>query len=225
MKYKAVVFDLYGTLIRNMSHSDNWLKDMALVLSTPEDDFKRLWNAAFNKRMTGELAKSENCIEHICRQLNLSVTQEQIERAAIIKFNRTQQEVLTPQPHAIETVSQLKAYGYKIALLSNCSTETTIAWNDTLFAGIFDITVFSCAVGMMKPDSQIYHLAVEKLGVKPAECLYIADGMDGELKAAASIGMTPARISFPHTNRANPYLEEWHGTTIASLNEVLDLVK
>ena len=77
----------------------------------------------------------------------------------------------------------------------------------------------------MKPDPRIYHLALEKLQVKPGECLYVADGMEEELKAAAKVGMTPVRISFPHANKNDPYLEDWHGATITSLQEVLDLVK
>ena len=133
--------------------------------------------------------------------------------------------MLSPQTLAVETISQLKTKVQKIGLLSNCSAETIIVWDETPFKSIFDITVFSCTVGLMKPDPRIYHLALEKLRVKPHECLYIADGMDGELKAAAAVGMTPVRISFPHANKNDPYLEDWHGATITSLNEVLDLVE
>jgi putative hydrolase of the HAD superfamily len=133
--------------------------------------------------------------------------------------------MLSPQTLAVETISQLKTKVQKIGLLSNCSAETIIVWDETPFTGIFDITVFSCAVGLMKPDPRIYNIALEKLQVKPGECLYIADGMDGELQAAAGVGMTPVRISFPHANKNDPYLEDWHGAAITSLNEVLDLVK
>jgi putative hydrolase of the HAD superfamily len=225
MKYQAVIFDLYGTLIRTMPDYIDWVKVMASMVSAPEGDFVHLWNATFKQRTTGEFIKFQDCLTHICRQLNLQVTQEQIDRIVKIRSERTRQEVLTPQPYSMETISQLKTSGYKIALLSNCSSETTMVWNETLFAGLFDIAVFSCSVGLMKPDLRIYRIAVEKLQVKPDKCLYIADGMDGELKAAAAVGMTPMRISFPHANKNDPYLEDWHGATITSLQEVLDLVK
>jgi putative hydrolase of the HAD superfamily len=174
--------------------------------------------------MTGEFYLAQDCIAHCCRELNLQVTEAQIQRAAKLRFNTTRKQVLSLQPNAVETISRLKSKGYKTGLLSNCSSETIILWDETPFTGIFDITVFSCAVGLMKPDPRIYHLALEKLQVKPGECLYIADGMDGELKAAAAVGMTPVRISFPHANKNDPYLEDWHGATISSLKEVLDLV-
>jgi len=224
MKYKAVIFDLYGTLVSNGFASDNSLKEMAAVLSAPEREFANIWNAGFKKRMTGEFASFKDCVEHVCRELKLPATVNQIEIAANIRFSFTRQEMLSLQTLAVETISQLKTKVQKIGLLSNCSAETIVVWDETPFAGIFDITVFSCAVGLMKPDPRIYHLALEKLQVEPRECLYVADGMDGELKAADAVGMTPVRISFPHANKNDPYLEDWHGPSISSLSEVQDLV-
>jgi putative hydrolase of the HAD superfamily len=224
MKYKAVIFDLFGTLVANTHDNTNWLTETAAILSAPEADFGRIWNAGFKKRMTGEFYLFQDCIAHCCRELNLQVTEEQIQRAGKLRFNITREQVLSPQPQAVETISRLKSKGSRIGLLSNSSTEAIIVWDETPFKNIIDITVFSCAVGLMKPDPRIYHLALEKLQVKPGESLYIADGMDGELQAAAAVGMKPVRISFPHANKNDPYLEDWHGATITSLNEVLDLV-
>ncbi|MFY9812656.1 MAG: HAD-IA family hydrolase [Dehalococcoidales bacterium] len=224
MKYKAVIFDLGGTLIANTLENTSWRTEMAAILSAPEADFGQVWEAAFKKRMTGEFYLAQDCIAHCCRELNLQATEAQIQRAAKLRLRTTRQQVLSLQSYAVEIISRLKSIGLKIGLLSNCSTETTTVWDETPFASIFDITVFSCAVGLMKPDPRIYHLALEKLQVEPRECLYVADGMDGELKAADAVGMTPVRISFPHANKNDPYLEDWHGPSISSLSEVLDLV-
>jgi putative hydrolase of the HAD superfamily len=225
MKYRAVIFDLYGTLIVNIMNNNNSLREMAAVVSAPEADFVRLWNADFDKRMTDKAYQYPDSLKNICRQLKLQLRKKQIEGAAKIRLEIVRQALNNPQPHAIETIAQLKTEGHKIALLSNCSTEETMAWDETPFTNIFDVTVYSCSVGLMKPDPRIFYLAVEKLKVKANECLYIADGMDGELKAATTAGMTAARIRFPHANHDDPYLEEWHGTTITSLEQVLDLVE
>jgi putative hydrolase of the HAD superfamily len=227
MKYQAVIFDLFGTLIGNINpaDSDNWMQQMAAAVSAPEPEFAREWNATFKKRMTGELYRFQDCVEHVCRELNLPATKAQIRYASKIRFERTRQEMLNPQPQAVETIAGLKNSGHKIALLSNCSGETTMVWDETPLANYFDVTVFSCSVGLMKPDNRIFYLAAEELDIKPDHCLYVADGMDGELKAAAAVGMTPVRISFPHANQTDPYLEDWYGTTISSLSEIMDLVK
>ena len=100
-----------------------------------------------------------------------------------------------------------------------------MVWEETPFVNFFDATVFSCSVKMMKPDPRIFYFAAENLKVKPEECLYIADGMDGELKAATTVGMIAVRVRFPHASIDDPYLEEWDGTVISSLKEVVDLLQ
>ncbi len=62
----------------------------------------------------------------------------------------------------------------------------------------------------------------------PETCLYIADGEDYELTAAANVGLHPVLIrtsSQKHDGRLHQEAREWQGTTIASLPEVLQLVK
>ena len=103
-------------------------------------------------------------------------------------------QALRPRPDAISTVSELKNKGYKIGLLSNCSIEIPILWQETAFADLFDTTIFSSRERLKKPDARIYDLACERLDAMPASCLYIADGEDHELKAAASVGLHPVLI-------------------------------
>ncbi len=65
---------------------------------------------------------------------------------------------------------------YKVGLLSN-------AWDDlrqTLHErwnidGLFDELIISAEVHLMKPDPRIYHLAVERLGVRAEEAVFIDD--------------------------------------------------
>ncbi len=52
-RYAAVIFDMFGTLVDNVSQEDyqRVLTDMASVLSAPPDDFVRLWNDNVEQRM------------------------------------------------------------------------------------------------------------------------------------------------------------------------------
>ena len=87
------------------------------------------------------------------------------------------------------------------------------------------MTVFSCAVGVKKPDPRIYRIATDRLKVKPQECLYIGDGSSHELTGAFKAGMNPVKIRVPDEI---PYFldeDDWQGTTISSLNEVLNLIE
>jgi putative hydrolase of the HAD superfamily len=227
MKYKAVIFDLFGTLIKNFpwDESNSVLRRMALELSAPPDDFTALWHATFDKRMKGVLKDYQACIRHICQQLGAQVQDDRIELAASTRFEMNKQEVTAPREGAIEVLSYLKANGCKTGLISNCSTETTLVWGNSPLAPLIDVALFSCLVGLMKPDPRIYQMAVERLAVKPEECMYIADGMEQELLGASKLGMRAILIRVPGESDYDPYREEWDRLVISSLKEVLTLVE
>ena len=226
MKYEAVIFDLFGTLIPNMSVSEHRvvLTRMAEVLSAPPDDFVKLWFETFNERSTGVFRSPDANIAYICRTLGVSVDETDVKRAARIRFNYSIQSMV-PRSDAIETLSHLKYEACKTGLISDCSAEVPVIWKDTPFAKLVDVAIFSCLVGMKKPDLRIYRLATEQLNVEPQDCLYIADGIGRELSVASQIGMHAVQILVPGEDEYEPYREEWNGPVISSLTEVLILIE
>ena len=231
MKYEAVIFDLFGTLVPNMSLSEHRavLTRMAHVLSAPPDDFAQLWFDTFNERVTGILQSPEANIEYICKKLGVHVEDTQIRIAAQIRFDLTLR-LMKPRADAIETLSHLKSQGYKTGLITDCSIEAPTIWESTPFASLIDVTVFSCVVGLKKPDPRIYRLAAERLGVEPHSCLYIGDGSSRELTGAAAAGMHPVLIRDPdedstEVHRVDAEAEKWDGPVISSLKDVLTLIR
>jgi putative hydrolase of the HAD superfamily len=57
-----------------------------------------------------------------------------------------------------------------------------------LMAEIFDGVVISGEVGIRKPDPRIYELGAERIGVAPAECVFV-DDLDFNLEPARELGM------------------------------------
>ena len=117
--------------------------------------------------------------------------------------------------------------GFKIGLLSNCSIEIPIVWPETDFAGLIESPIFSSRERVKKPDPRVYHLVCERLAVAPEECLYIADGENHELRAAAAFGMNPVLIrpkSHVPSDELRQEAREWQGLTISALAEVLRLI-
>jgi putative hydrolase of the HAD superfamily len=92
-------------------------------------------------------------------------------------------------------------------------------------ASLVDVAVFSCLVGVTKPDPYIYQIATEKLDVQPQRCLYVADGMSQELVTASNLGMHAVQIFVPGEDEYDLYREEWHGPVISSLREILTLLR
>ncbi len=90
-------------------------------------------------------------------------------------------------------------------------------WPETPFADLIDSAVFSSRERLKKPDPRIYHVVCERLGVMPEACLYIADGENYELAAAADVGMQAVLIRNSSQDNGKELLreaKEWQNTTI-----------
>jgi len=222
MGYKAVIFDLFGTLVYSFppEEYERTLAEMAACLSLPYRAFSQAWQKTYSKRARGAFPTIEANLEHICRTLGKPVEEERIKAAVEARLPLTRR-ALTPRPETIEVLSQLRGKHLKIGLISNCSPDVPPLWGEVPFASSIDVVVFSCVVGLMKPDSRIYQRVCERLDVKPQDCLYIGDGADGELEGAAEVGMNPVRIRAPYEGAIT---REWQGTTISTLREVLGLI-
>lgn len=57
-----------------------------------------------------------------------------------------------------------------------------------LLEDAFDVAVFSAEVGLAKPDPQIYHFILQKLGVVAEEAVFIDDSI-GNVEAARKVGL------------------------------------
>jgi putative hydrolase of the HAD superfamily len=68
-------------------------------------------------------------------------------------------------------------------------------WPESPLAPLFDTALFSCDVKLKKPDRRIYELCTQRLGVEPAQCLYVGNGGSDELAGARRAGMTPVLLT------------------------------
>jgi putative hydrolase of the HAD superfamily len=228
MKYQAVIFDLFGTLIDSFSMPDylDLVAETARIVDAPGEEFLQWWRETFNDRMTGKLPSIKANIEYVCRELGVHPTAEEIAAAAALHRDMARR-YLVPRKYALETIAQLKAAGCKIGLISDCSAEVPPLWSDSAFAPLMEVAVFSCRFGIKKPDPRIYLFACEQLGVRPENCLYIGDGSSRELTGAQGVGMFPVQILVPYelsdTHRVDT--ENWPGPVISSFQEIPALLE
>ncbi|MEA2453268.1 MAG: putative hydrolase of the superfamily [Actinomycetota bacterium] len=86
----------------------------------------------------------------------------------------------------LDAVEAAKHHGFQTALLSN--SWGLGGYPRERLAAIMDVIVISGEVGMRKPDPQIFELTTGKLGLEPAECVFV-DDHPGHLKSAQEVGM------------------------------------
>ena len=156
MKYKAVIFDLYGTLVDEYPYDgyQSVLGRMASLLGVPFDDFKRLWYETADERNTGILRFVEDNVEYICKQLGVPADDTDIKRATGLRYDFVA-ETMKPREGALDVLSQLRSRGLKLGLVSNCSPETPVIWEETSLKPLFDAAIFSSSEGFKKPDPRI----------------------------------------------------------------------
>ncbi len=96
----------------------------------------------------------------------------------------------------IEKIRDLKSQGMKTGIISNVGSGMV---RGALGAdsGLFDIFVLSGDTGFVKPDPQVYEIAIEKLGVEPDECLFF-DDIPRNVRGAEAVGMKAALYSGIH---------------------------
>lgn len=209
---RAVIFDLWDTLADfDLEGARELERRVAERLDMDHARFHKLWWAVGRPQFTGAVADNfrwtgapeEALAEILALRLDF--------------FRRT----LVPRPGAIETLRALRWRGIRLGLVSECTEEVPALWGSTPFADLFDSTVFSCLVGLLKPDPRIFLRACAELDVSPAECFFIGDGGNDELAGAARVGMTAVLLERP----GNSSQRMWDGSRIRSLAEVLDLLR
>jgi putative hydrolase of the HAD superfamily len=227
VKVKAVIFDLFGTLVDGFATSaSGYQEKFSAALGVDHEAFTQLWREITGRRTVGDFQTVEDSIKHVCDRMGVTVSAEQRAKAVEIRLELTRR-ALTPRSDAISTVARLKRAGLKIGLLSNCSIEIPMIWPETAFAEFFDSTIFSSRERIKKPDPRIYKLICDRLAMLPEACVYIADGENYELAAAADVGMHPVLIRNPEGDGDKLLLREardWKGAAVSSLTEVVSLV-
>ena len=230
MKYQAVIFDLFGTLVPSVTAESvsSSVREMAIAVGAEPKAFRRLWSDDEIRlmRYTGGLMTPADNVEHICRRLGLHPEADGVRRAAEIREAVTR-TWLTPREDAIDTLEQIRALGLKLGLMSVASGEVPELWPKTAFDGVFDATLFSCEVGLTKPDPRFYEVTCEALAVSAERCLYVGDGAMNELTGALRAGMDAVLIC-PAAERdmimTSEAAQTWSGPVLERLSEAPGLV-
>ena len=228
MPYKAIIFDLYGTLVGNFSRKgyDPVQKEMAEILNVPYPKFWQTMGETFKDRTLGNNRSFEDNIVEVCRRLNAKVDKTQIEQTVVLNYEFTRNSII-PESEVLEALDLLKRTDFHIGLITNCNANVPLLFPESPLAQYIDVPVFSCEERIRKPSRRIYQIASERLKIQPQECLYVGDGSGEELTGAAAVGMLPILKRTDLTDVYDPHrpeVENWQGIAIDEIAEVCDIV-
>lgn len=184
---KAVIFDMFETLVTHYKTPLYFGKEIADDLDIDTSDFLKMWNGCEEDRTIGKI-DLESLLSDILKRYNKYspdainfVTQKRIATKKKC-FENISKEIL-------EVFEFLHKNKIKIGLISNCFSEEVEVIKNSILYHYFDVCCLSYEMGIKKPDQRIFKECVKMLAVKENECIYIGDGGSNELEAAKSIGM------------------------------------
>ena len=193
---KTVVFDIGNVLMKfdYMPYIRSLLKD--------EDTVYRVNGAIWRSGCWGDLDLGRDVDTVYARMLEV---EPEYRREVQLAFENVGQ-CMFRMDYAIPWIRELKGRGYRVLYLSNYSYYAMQANPDVLdFLPCMDGGVFSCEVGMVKPDPGIYRTLFEKYDLQPSECVFLDDFAEN-VTAARECGMNA--ILFDNYTHARNKLEQ-----------------
>lgn len=117
---------------------------------------------------------------------------------------------VTPHAGMHGLVDDARRAGYKTGIVSNIFTEYIPRWDQiTNHVGRFDSVVYSCSVGVRKPNKAIFDIALAELALQAHEVLFIDDTID-MVTAARNYGFVAVEVTD-------------HATAIAEARSILSI--
>ncbi|MGB2791217.1 MAG: HAD-IA family hydrolase [Candidatus Moraniibacteriota bacterium] len=180
---KAIVFDFGGVI--QLFGGGSLLEDIANVLQIENTDFKQRY-FEHNHLSHVKNVPWEQMIVSVVNTYNVSP--EIIDEVNQLVSDYQSRRVINTE--LVSWFPQLKKLGYKIAILSNATTELRKKLHNLGIHKHIDKIVISGEIGFQKPHKEAFDVVFQKLGVLPQEVIFIDDAPKN-LEKAAEIGYTP----------------------------------
>ena len=205
---RSVIFDLGGTLLNFDGSARGWRDMEARGVSAlyrhltgcghalPEREFEQVtWDTmrlGWQEAMAG---RDNACLLALLSLaaacFGISLCGDERMQAARV-YATGVEEGLVPFEGAREMLQQLKARGLRLGLLSNTTWPGQFHRQELERFGLiefFDEMAFTCELGVWKPNAGAFHHVTQRLGVAPAEAVYVGDLPQIDLFGAQQAGL------------------------------------
>lgn len=221
---KAVIFDMYETLITLYESPVYFGTQMAIDAGIEEEKFQAIWRPAEKGRSIGEYS-FEGLLETILKKYNCY--SEEKMREIVGKRIKCKEEAFNHlHKEIIPMLTALKEKGILIGLISNCFSEEAMVIKKSELYPFFDVACLSYDEGVQKPDPEIFKRCIDRLNVKVDKCLYVGDGGSNELEAAREFGMNAIQaVWYLKENTMQPAKRKTDFEHLESPMEIIEKIK
>jgi putative hydrolase of the HAD superfamily len=164
-KYTTVFFD-WGGVIAN-DPGDDFLGDLIKSVGASDVQIKKIFETYMKRFMRGQLSEAEYWQ---ALRITYGLT---VHDSISDEFKKWQG--LIANENILALAKDLKADGVTIAILSNVIEPTYNVIEQAGYYKLFDDVIASCKVGYVKPEKEIYEIALKRFKVTARESIFIDD--------------------------------------------------
>lgn len=192
MKYKAIIFDLDGTLtdtLEDLFLSVNYALRSCGLPERSLDEVRRFVGNGVRKLM--ERAVPTN---------TASILMEQCFEQFRAHYMIHCQDHTRLYPGVATLLMTLHAKGYRMAVVSNKLQSGVDELARTFFKGVIDVAIGEQQGIPRKPEPDMVEAALRQLGVSKEEAIYVGDS-DVDLQTASNAGLPCISVLWGFRNR------------------------
>ena len=172
---EAVIFDLYGTLL-----------DLPVDTRPFAKIAKRGDQSQFRSAIRVALTTNHGTLEDFAKRIDQPRPADLPQLDAALQNDLDHVRLF---PDAIPTLEKLRQKGLLTAVISNLATPYKRPFFALQLNSLFDVTLFSCDCGLVKPNPRIYQLALKQLGRRPSQTMMIGDSLQADVAGPSKLGI------------------------------------
>lgn len=206
----TILFDLDGTLRHNRPSFVQTFYDYAVSLGVADGSEKRRRAARWTHYYWAQSAELEQDSQQFDLQddafwvhyaqrslLAFDCSTECAQTLApevqrYISRNQNSEDYIPPE--VPETLQRLKDANYRLGLLSNRSQPCQDYLQEVGLAKYFELSLVAGEVNSWKPDPEIFHQALQRMGALPDRTVYIGDNYYADIVGAKNAALIPVLV-------------------------------
>ncbi len=205
MAYGWIFFDLFDTLCR--VDEGLYYEGKLKAAEAAGLDFQRFvaaWRGTSFEASTGKL---KTPYERAAKALKAMGVEDRAAASEVARRDvETIQACVSFYGGAEEALATLRQRGFRLGLISNATATTAFIVSPLGLRQRLDLLVFSYEVGAVKPEPAIFQAALQRAGADASACLFVGDGANRELDAAAELGF--GVLCMDHPEKAHSFRDK-----------------
>jgi len=180
---KAVVFDVGGVI--ELSDGKNILDQIAEMTGIPSDELKKeYWK--HNHLSNVENMAWEDMIVRVVEVFDKDGAKTEKVRQFVRDYNASK----AINADILKLFPEIHGLGMKVGIFSNATSQLREHLQEKGVAPLVDEIVVSGEIGYQKPSKEAFEILFQRLGLRPAQVVFIDDSPKS-LETAAEIGYIP----------------------------------